>query len=108
MPIAREQRDHPPLRRCSGIRSRRRHRLVRGSSGDPREDRRVGEEILWELDERAWLFIEPNAARAGASRITVAVAGLDALLERLAARRIAHEPIETDSKRVRHVNVRSA
>jgi catechol 2,3-dioxygenase-like lactoylglutathione lyase family enzyme len=38
-------------------------------------DFRVGEEILWEIDERAWLFIEPNAARAGASRITLAVAG---------------------------------
>ena len=47
------------------------------------------------IDERAWLFIEPNAARAGAGRVTLAVAGLDALLERLAARRIEHEPIET-------------
>ena len=33
-------------------------------------DSRVGEEILWEIDEHAWLFIEPNAARAGARRIT--------------------------------------
>jgi catechol 2,3-dioxygenase-like lactoylglutathione lyase family enzyme len=66
---------------------------------------RVGEEILWEIDERAWLFIEPNAARAGAGRITLAVAGLDALLERLAAHRIEHEPIETYSNGVRHVNV---
>jgi catechol 2,3-dioxygenase-like lactoylglutathione lyase family enzyme len=68
-------------------------------------DSRVGEEILWEIDERAWLFIEPNAARAGAGRITLAVAGLDALLERLAAQRIKHEPIETYSNGVRHVNV---
>jgi catechol 2,3-dioxygenase-like lactoylglutathione lyase family enzyme len=68
-------------------------------------DSRVGEEILWEIDERAWLFIEPNAARAGAGRITLAVAGLDALLERLAAQRIEHEPIETYSNGVRHVNV---
>ena len=66
---------------------------------------RVGEEILWEIDERAWLFIEPNAARAGAVRITFAVAGLDALLERLASQRIEHEPIETYSNGVRHVNV---
>jgi catechol 2,3-dioxygenase-like lactoylglutathione lyase family enzyme len=44
-------------------------------------------------------------ARAGAGRITFAVAGLDVLLERLAARRIVHEPIETYSNRVRHVNV---
>ena len=45
-------------------------------------DTRVGEEILWEIDEHATLFIEPNAAHAGAGRITFAVAGLDALLER--------------------------
>jgi catechol 2,3-dioxygenase-like lactoylglutathione lyase family enzyme len=68
-------------------------------------DRRVGEEILWEIDQHAWLFIEPNVARAGAGRITFAVAGLDALLERLAAERIKHEQIETYSNGVRHVNV---
>ena len=67
-------------------------------------DRRVGEEILWEIDEHAWLFIEPNAAQAGAGRITLAVAGLDAL-QRLAVERIEHEPIETYSNGVRHVNV---
>ena len=68
-------------------------------------DRRVGDEILWEIDEHAWLFIEPNAAQAGAGRITLAVAGLDELLERLAARRIAYEPIETYSNGVRHVKI---
>jgi hypothetical protein len=62
-------------------------------------------DVAEQLDEHAWLFIEPNAARAGAGRITLAVAGLDALLARLAARRIAHEPIETYSNGVRHVNV---
>ena len=56
---------------------------------------RVGEEVLWEIDEGAWLFIEPNAARAGAGRMTLEVVGLDALLERLAAQRIDDEPIET-------------
>jgi catechol 2,3-dioxygenase-like lactoylglutathione lyase family enzyme len=35
-----------------------------------RPDMRAEEEILWEIDEHAWLFIEPNAARAGAGRIT--------------------------------------
>jgi catechol 2,3-dioxygenase-like lactoylglutathione lyase family enzyme len=59
-------------------------------------DSRVGEEVLWEIDEHAWLFIEPNAAQAGAGRITFSVAGLDALLERLAAcdrvRRAARRP----------------
>jgi len=73
-------------------------------SGRP-PDRRVGEEVLWEIDEHATLFIEPNAARAGAGRITLAVAGLDALLERHAAERIEYEPIETYSNGVRHVSV---
>ncbi len=68
-------------------------------------DMRAGEELLWEIDERAWLFIEPNAAQAGAGRITLAVAGFDALLERLVAQGIAHEPIETYSNGVRHVKV---
>jgi catechol 2,3-dioxygenase-like lactoylglutathione lyase family enzyme len=68
-------------------------------------DRRVGNEILWEVDEFAWLFIEPNASSAGAGRITLAVEGLDGLLQRLGAARIEHEPIETYSNGVRHVNV---
>jgi catechol 2,3-dioxygenase-like lactoylglutathione lyase family enzyme len=68
-------------------------------------DMRVGEEMLWEIDEHATLFIEPDAGRAVAGRITFAVAGLDALLERLAAQRIEHDPIETYSNGVRHVNV---
>jgi catechol 2,3-dioxygenase-like lactoylglutathione lyase family enzyme len=68
-------------------------------------DMRVGDEVLWDIDEHATLFIEPNPERAGAGRITLAVAGLDAILERLAAERIDHEPIETYSNGVRHVNV---
>ena len=68
-------------------------------------DSRVEDEALWEIDKHAWLFIEPNAAHAGAGRITLAVAGLEALLERLAAQSIDHEPIETYSNGVRHVNV---
>ena len=68
-------------------------------------DRRVEDEVLWEIDEHAWLFIEPNAAEAGAGRITLAVAGLDELLERLAAQGIEHEPVETYSNGVRHVKV---
>ena len=61
--------------------------------------------MLWEIDEHATLFIAPNAAQAGAGRITLAVIGLDALLERLAAERIEHEPIETYSNGVRRVNI---
>jgi catechol 2,3-dioxygenase-like lactoylglutathione lyase family enzyme len=68
-------------------------------------DRRAGEEILWEIDERAWLFIEPNATHAGAGRITLAVTGLDTLLERLAGQGIEHEPIETYANGLRHVKI---
>jgi catechol 2,3-dioxygenase-like lactoylglutathione lyase family enzyme len=68
-------------------------------------DMRVGNEVLWDTDEHATLFIEPNAAQAGAGRITFAVAGLDALLEHLAAVGIEHEPVETYSNGVRHAKV---
>jgi catechol 2,3-dioxygenase-like lactoylglutathione lyase family enzyme len=68
-------------------------------------DMRAGEEILWDIDEHATLFIEPDAARAGTGRITFVVSGLDALLERLDAHGIDQEPIETYSDGVRHVKV---
>ena len=68
-------------------------------------DARVGDEVLWDLDAHACLFIEPNAAAAGSGRITLGVSGLDGLLERLAAARIEHEPVETYSNGVRHVKV---
>ena len=68
-------------------------------------DMRAGDEILWDLDEHATLFIEPNAAQAGAGRITLGVTGLDALLERINAEGIEHEPIETYSNGVRHVKI---
>ena len=68
-------------------------------------DMRVGDEVLWDLDEHATLFIEPNAAQAGTGRITFAVAGLDELLEHFAVQRIEHEPIETYSNGVRHVKI---
>lgn len=68
-------------------------------------DLRAGEEILWDVDEHATLFIEPNPARAGAGRITFIVTGLDELLERLAAQGIEHEPIESYPDGARHVNI---
>jgi catechol 2,3-dioxygenase-like lactoylglutathione lyase family enzyme len=68
-------------------------------------DMRVGDEVLWEIDEHATLFIEPDAEHAGSARITLAVAGLDALLDHLTAQRIEHEPIETYSNGVRHVKI---
>jgi hypothetical protein len=76
------------------------HTALRAAAGPAR-----GEEILWDIDEHATLFIEPDAARAGAGRVTLAVAGLDALLERLATEGIEHEPIETYPNGVRHVKV---
>jgi len=69
-------------------------------------DFRAGDEVLWEIDEHATLFIEPNAEEAGTGRITISVTGLDELLERLADRGIEHEPIETYSNNgVRHTKV---
>ena len=68
-------------------------------------DMRAGDEILWDLNEHATLFIEPNAAQAGSGRVTLGVTGLDALLERLAAAGIEHEPIEAYSNGVRHVKI---
>lgn len=68
-------------------------------------DHRVGDEVLWKIDEHATLFIEPNEAHAGSGRITLGVAGLDAILERLGGGRIEHEPIETYANGVRHVKV---
>lgn len=59
-------------------------------------DLRVGDEILWDVDEHATLFIEADAARAGAGRITFAGVALDSLLEHLAAQGIEHELIEAD------------
>jgi catechol 2,3-dioxygenase-like lactoylglutathione lyase family enzyme len=68
-------------------------------------DFRAGDEILWDVGEHATLFIEPDAARAGAGRITLGVTGLDALLARLATVGIGHEPVETYANGVRHVSV---
>jgi catechol 2,3-dioxygenase-like lactoylglutathione lyase family enzyme len=68
-------------------------------------DFRAGDEIFWEIEESATLFIDPDAERAGMGWITQSVTGLDALLESLAARRIDHGAIETCSNGVRHVKI---
>jgi catechol 2,3-dioxygenase-like lactoylglutathione lyase family enzyme len=68
-------------------------------------DMRAGDEVLWDVDEHATLFIVPNPAQAGAGRITFAVSGLDALLEGLTDRGIEHEPVETYSNGVRHAKI---
>jgi catechol 2,3-dioxygenase-like lactoylglutathione lyase family enzyme len=68
-------------------------------------DFRAGDEVLWEVDDHATLFIEPRASAAGTGRITLAVTGLDGMLENLTSRDIEHEPIETYSNGVRHVTI---
>lgn len=68
-------------------------------------DLRVGDEVIWDVDEHASLFIEPNADQAGAGRMTMVAAGLDQLLGRLTASGITHEPVETYANGVRHVKV---
>jgi catechol 2,3-dioxygenase-like lactoylglutathione lyase family enzyme len=68
-------------------------------------DLHAGDEVLWDIDEHACLFIEPNAAHAGSGRMTLGATGLDRLLERLAAAGIGHEPVERYANGVRHVKV---
>lgn len=68
-------------------------------------DMRAGDEILWDVDEHATLFIEPGPSRAGSGRITFIVTGLDALLERLSEQGIGHEPIETYADGMQHVMI---
>ncbi|RKQ90767.1 hypothetical protein C8N24_0580 [Solirubrobacter pauli] len=68
-------------------------------------DLRVGNEIIWDVDEHASLFIEPNPQRAGTGRITMVASGLDVLLRRLTDAGIEHEPVETYTSGVRHVKV---
>ena len=69
-------------------------------------DMHVGDEVLWDTDEHATLFIEPNAAHAGAGRITFAVTGLNALLEHLVSEHIEHELDDSDSDGMRYVSIR--
>jgi len=68
-------------------------------------DMRAGDEVLWDVDEHATLFIEPDDVRAGSGRITFAVSGLDGLLEHLGRKGIPYEPLETYANGVRHVKV---
>jgi catechol 2,3-dioxygenase-like lactoylglutathione lyase family enzyme len=68
-------------------------------------DMRAGDEVLWDVDEHATLFIEPGPDRAGTGRITFAVTALDDLLQHLADQGIGHDPVETYANGVRHVKV---
>jgi catechol 2,3-dioxygenase-like lactoylglutathione lyase family enzyme len=71
-------------------------------------DHVIGEELLWQVGENAWVVIDDRymrAARVGATMITFGVTDLDDILARLAAHGIEHEPVETYSNGVRHVEV---
>jgi catechol 2,3-dioxygenase-like lactoylglutathione lyase family enzyme len=68
-------------------------------------DVRAGDKLLWEIEEHAPLFIEPDSARAGTGRLTLSVVGLDALLEALVARHIDRQAIEIYSNGVRHAKM---
>lgn len=71
-------------------------------------DEVMGDELLWQLGENAWLVLDDRdvrAARVGGSMITLGVTDLDAILARLAAHGITHEPVETYGNGVRHVEI---
>ncbi|HEY8584761.1 MAG TPA: VOC family protein [Capillimicrobium sp.] len=65
----------------------------------------AGRELLWEVAEHAWVFIDEQPGRAGSGFVTVSVTGLADLLADLTARGIAHEPVETYANGVQHVTV---
>lgn len=73
-------------------------------------DEIIGEEHLWQVGENAYLVLDARAVRSsrvGGSMITFGVAGgeFDAALARLARHGVTHEPVETCSNGVRHVEV---
>lgn len=71
-------------------------------------DEVIGEEYLWQAGENAWVVIDDRAmraARVGGTMITLGVTDLDSILDRLARHGIEHEPAETYSSGVRHVEV---
>ncbi|MEU6854544.1 VOC family protein [Actinacidiphila alni] len=71
-------------------------------------DETIGEEYLWRVGENAWIVIddrEMRAERVGGAMVTLGVTDLDAILTRLAAHGIPHDPVETYRNGVRHVVV---
>lgn len=71
-------------------------------------DEVIGEEHLWQVGENAWVVVDDRdvrAKRVGGAMVTFGVTDLDDILARLAAHGIGHEPVETYSNGVRHVEV---
>ena len=73
-------------------------------------DEIIGEEHLWQVGENAYLVLDARdvrSSRVGGSMITFGVDGgeFDTALARLARHGVSHEPVETYSNGVRHVEV---
>ena len=68
-------------------------------------DRRVGDEVLWEIDEHATLFHRAERGAGGRGPDHTRRHWARRAPQRLAAQRIEHEPIATYSNGVRYVNI---
>ena len=71
-------------------------------------DEVIGDEYLWQVGENAWLVIDDRSVRAdrvGGAMVTFGVTDFDAILARLAANGIEHDPVETYGNGVRHVDI---
>ncbi|MEU4579543.1 VOC family protein [Nonomuraea sp. NPDC023979] len=71
-------------------------------------DEIIGDELLWQVGENAWVVLDDRpvrASRVGGTMITFGVTDLDDILARLAAHGIEHEPVETYGNGVRHVEI---
>ncbi|MDX8049733.1 VOC family protein [Lentzea sp. BCCO 10_0798] len=73
-------------------------------------DEIIGEEHLWQVGENAYIVLDARdvrSSRVGGSMVTfgVALSEFEGALERLAAHGVRHEPVETYSNGVRHVEV---
>ncbi|WP_219520027.1 VOC family protein [Nonomuraea ceibae] len=71
-------------------------------------DEIIGDELLWQVGENAWVVLDDRpvrASRVGGTMITFGVTDLDDILARLSAHGIEHEPVETYGNGVRHVEI---
>jgi catechol 2,3-dioxygenase-like lactoylglutathione lyase family enzyme len=73
-------------------------------------DEVIGEEHLWQVGENAYVVLDARdvrSSRVGGSMITfgVAMSEFGEALDRLEAFGVGHEPVETYSNGVRHVEV---